>query len=79
MANKKTDRDGRFQIKANRVLMLAFDIQCKQAGTNRSARIAALMARDILHITADQAATLTGEELAAERDAREQYQEGGAE
>ena len=35
--------------------MRAFDVACKQAGTNRSARIDALMRRDITPITAEQA------------------------
>ena len=67
MANKKTDRTGRYQIKANPDLMRAFDVACKQAGTNRSARIDALMRRDITPMTAEQMAVdLLPSELARE-------------
>ena len=59
MANKKTNRTGRYQIKADPELMRAFDVACKQAGTNRSARIDALMRRDITPITAEQAQVIT--------------------
>ena len=55
MANKKTNRPGRYQIKANPELMLAFDLECKKAGTNRSARFEILMRRDITVISAEQA------------------------
>jgi len=59
MANKKTNRTGRYQIKADPELMRIFDAACRLAGTNRSARIDALVRRDIASITDEQIHAVT--------------------
>lgn len=67
MANRKTTLTKRYSIKADPAVMLAFDLECKKAGTNRSARINELMRRDSSPISVSAA------ELQADEADREQW------